>query len=100
MTCALTAPRAVADRMAAARRDLVELLSRQSEADRLETMFSACIETGGNYIPQATAPNNAAFAEIDCLGVYHSGDDMPEAIAGWIKAVQRSIAIEDRGQAA
>lgn len=94
----MTSP--IAERLDLARRELVAELRRQSPAERVETMFRTCIETGGNFIPHSGARDNETFAEIDCLGIYHSGEDMPDAIAGWIKAVERSIAIDDKGRAA
>lgn len=88
-------PQLIASRLACARRDMVNRLEAMDEAARLATMFDACIETGGSFVPHCPAIDNTSFAEIQCLGIYHSGDDMPEAISGWIKAVKRSIAPRD-----
>ncbi|WP_439137512.1 hypothetical protein [Roseicyclus sp.] len=89
----------VAARMAWARSDLIQRLDRLDEAGRLDLMFEACVETGGSFIPHSPAPGDATFAEIDCLGIYHSGDDMPEAIAGWIKAVRRTLTTSEEAAA-
>ena len=72
-----------------ARTELAEALTAMDSEHRLATMTDACIETGGTLVPQSVGKWGPHFAEIRCLGVYHAGNDIAEAIANWIKAVYR-----------
>lgn len=80
----------VADRIRAARAELAEALQSLPNDQRIMVMTDACIETGGSLVPPAQGKGGAHYAEISCLGIYHSGNDVEEAIANWIKAVHRT----------
>lgn len=73
-----------------ARADLAAALIPMDADQRVELMIDACIETGGSLVPAGVCAGGAHYAEINCLGIYHSGNDVPEAIASWIKAVHRT----------
>lgn len=81
--------RAVADHIRAARAELAGELEAMAVSDRRLAVWDACIETGGSFVPANICKGAAHFAELNLLGVYHSGNDAAEAIANWIKAVHR-----------
>lgn len=72
-----------------ARAELANTLERLRDDDRAAAMAEACMETGGSLVPQGSGKWGPHYAEVKCLGVYHAGNDIAEAIANWIKAVRR-----------
>ncbi|MGB1389252.1 MAG: hypothetical protein ACPG61_10235 [Paracoccaceae bacterium] len=81
---------------AAQRRHLAATLRGLPTPDRPAYVLDLALGTGGYVIDPATQPGSAtekqgrSFTEINLLGLYHSGDDIEEAIVNWIKAAERS----------
>ncbi|MAY85557.1 MAG: hypothetical protein CML02_02355 [Pseudooceanicola sp.] len=91
---------AVATEIRHARLVLASELELLPVADRAEAMRAACIDTGGCFVPARTVQGGTHYAEVSCLGVYHAGADMAEAITHWIKAVHRMEISAQTGVAA
>lgn len=72
---------------AQARRELAARLEPLDAASRVTEMRKAVRQSGGYLFEQGTG--GSLFAELNCLGIYHHGNDTAEAVAGWIKAIVR-----------
>lgn len=83
----------------AARLTLASELEILPDAERVATMYAACIETGGRFEPRSIEPDDDNFCEITCLGVSYSGDSAAEAVAHWVKAVYRMAGDADFAEA-
>lgn len=82
---------AIADCIAAQRRNLAHRLDRNDPAERDVMVQHACIETGGTLVPAGM--NGGSFAELDLLGITEYGETDEEVIANWIKSAKRCAPI-------
>ena len=80
-----------ADVQAAQRRRLAFDLNREPDADiRAAMARAAVVAFGGTLIePDISGTWGPLYAELSILGLSHTGADLAEAIANWIKAAHR-----------
>lgn len=76
---------------AAQRRGLATELRALNVKARIAKVRDTCVDTGGSIIePNPKDTWGPVYAEINILGLYHSGDDMEAAIENWIASALRA----------
>lgn len=82
-----TNPAQISAHLGQARTELADRLKNLDPVVRVAAMEFACIRYGGTFVDDKQSAH--LFAEISVLGIYEQGADSEEAVANWIKAIDR-----------